>query len=675
MSDNQEYLQAVEKAYLALMQSETDEALEFCLSAAKLEPLATLHLFVLALISMSLSDLGRGIKFLEEGHKRAPNIKEFGDALSAFHARVGNMSESMYYAKLVLVMDSDPVMAKFLPAEFSELERNLEYAGVTTYLVDASIAYHERDYRKAVDLCGKELAVHPDNVECLQLLGRAWMAMQEFEEAITSLREAVEKGSADVDNHVYLGDALMAAGRAEAAQKAYRDGIQHGPTSIEARNRLVQAMANCPDAIWETRDAEIDEISGLLDEIKLPGPVRPPAPMNNDRLTVGFLVGEGNLAGDIRFLQSLLRGYDHNRMRTVVYQQYSQPFPGTTALVSLVEDWRQTYDIDDETLDLIIRNDGIQILVDLCGLRAGHRQRVLAGRPAPVQINWLGFPYVRVPATTDSVFIDDGALATGKASKSFVSLGANMVAYGGGSVDIETGTERPAPALENGYVTFGAVLDPASLMSSAALWAKVLERVPEARLNLGGSGNVFPGTRAQVDKIFNDLGVGDRVEIGGEDGGGSAPAAFFAAIDILLDSKWISGFAMVCDALWMGIPVVSLRGDRLPARLGASVLEAAGFPEWVSSDEQGFIDTVAKLSSDRDQFSIWRQDLRQQVQDSRLCDEKAFAMDFHDCIEKIWKKAKPKPKAKSKSKPKTKAKPKPKATSKPKPKAKTKSKS
>tara|TARA_A100001388_G_scaffold47581_1_gene31466 strand:+ start:1386 stop:2030 length:645 start_codon:yes stop_codon:yes gene_type:complete len=210
-TDDKDYTQSVDLAYLAIMKGEIEEALELCHSAARQKPLGLEHLYLLGLVSILLKDIGRGIKFFEEGHHRAPNNKEFADALAALTARIGNMSDSMYYAKLSLVTDSDPDLAKFAPSEFEDLELNLEQAGVSTYFVDATIAYHERNYRECVDLCGKELAIHSDNAECLQLMGRAWTQIHEYGEAVDSLSRAAELMPNQSENFLYLGDALMAS--------------------------------------------------------------------------------------------------------------------------------------------------------------------------------------------------------------------------------------------------------------------------------------------------------------------------------------------------------------------------------------------------------------------------------------------------------------------------------
>lgn len=637
--DDLDYEQAIERAYLSLMQSETEAALDLCQDAARIKPLGLGHLYLLGLVSLAMRDLGRGIKFLEEGHRRAPNNKEFADALAALTARVGNMSDSMYYAKLALVTDSDPGLAKFAPKEFEELDRNIEHAGVATYFVDAVIAFHERNYLGAVDLCGKELAVHPYNAECHQLLGRAWTEIHEYDEAIASMGRAIELEPGNADNYIYLGDAQMAAGRRADAEATYRDGIERFPDQIDLHNRLIEAAAFGTDHAPDSALGEVVSVSDLLAGRVGDLPVRPLGPSNPEkRLIIGFLINESVLTDSVRFVESLFRVYDRSRTKFVVYQQYSQPFPGTTMLRQAVDDWRATYDIDDATFDLIIRNDRIGVLVDLCGLRPGHRQSVLSGRPAPVIVNWLGFPYAPVHATTDAIIVDDAirdTVPTAGTGVDVVSLGGGVVAYGGGSVELETGADPTPPAGSNGFVTFGAYLDQIRLVESAALWASVLEAAPGTVLLLGANGDVRDGTVRFVRQLFGDLGVADRIVLPEAGSPATARAGFLAAVDVVLESRHVCNPSLMCDALWMGVPVIAIDGDRPGARLARSVLTAGGQGDWVAADEVAFVATAADLAGDVGRLAALRGTLRETLKASRLCDEKAFVTRFVETLENL----------------------------------------
>lgn len=635
-SDNTEYTQKVELAFLRLGENETDEALELCQQAARLGPLGLEHLYVLGLISVSFEDLGRGIKFMEEGHRRAPNNKEFADALAALTARVGNMSESMYYAKLSLVTESNPDLSKFAPPEFGDLEQNIEYAGVSTYFVDAQIAYHERDYRNCVNFCGKELAVHPDHAECYQLMGRAWTRLHEYDEAVAALSKARELAPGDADNILFMGDALMAAGRLDEAGKVYQEGVAANPDDVEIRNRLVDASAFGSGGIRESGLAQLAPLSEILIRDMATLPLRELAsPHADSRFIVGFVINESVLSETLCFVESIFRAYDRDRVKVIVYQQYSQPYSGTVALRQMVDDWRPTYDIDDATLDLIIRNDKLSALVDLCGARPGHRRQVLRGRPAPVNVDWLAFPYAPLGATADAILVDDIVVPSGGSEVPAVSLGESMVAYGGGSVELETGEDAEGLAAADGHVTFGAFMDPVRVMESAALWAGALRQAPGARLLLGAGGDVYSGTKDSMSQLFDDLGVADRVNIPDGDDPAAGRAGFLAAIDILLEARHVCNPSLICDALWMGAPVVAPGGSRPTIRIARSVLNAAGKADWVGDDDEAFIRIAAELAGDADRLEDLRGTMRDDVTASPLCDEAAFAARFIDALRSI----------------------------------------
>ena len=636
-TDDTDYAQFVELAYLALLKSETDEALEHCQAAAREKPLGLGHLYLLALVSFSLKDIGRGIKFLEEGHRRSPNNKEFVDALASLTARVGNMSDSMYYAKLSLVSDTDPELSKYAPSEFGKPGSNLDNAGVSTYFVDATIAYHERDYVKCVDLCGKELVVHPDNAECHQLMGRAWTQIHRYDEAVKSLTRAAALTPGKAENSLYLGDALMASGRLQEADNVYQDGIKKHPKDILLRNRLIEASAFGPDRIRRSGLDELASLSKILTEKSIPLPARSLAPVHGDtRFIVGFLLNEAVLNESVQFVESLFRARDRERTKFIVYQQYSQPYTGTVALRQLVEDWRLTYDIDDPTLDLIIRNDRLSVLIDLCGSRPGHRQQVLSGKPAPLILNWLGFPYAPLSATMDGILADavvGEALEIDGSDVPVVSLGESMVVYGAGSVELETGHENLAPASTRGTVTYGAYLDLIRLTESASLWASVLRALPEARLLLGANGEVDDGAKIIINQLFSDLGVVDRVVVPEADEPTTGRAGFLAAIDILLEARHVSNPSLICDALWMGVPVVASVGHRPSSQIARSVLNAAGKLDWIGSEDGQAVEIAVDLGADVTRLSALRKSLRTEIQASVLCNEQEFAKRFLNTLE------------------------------------------
>jgi predicted O-linked N-acetylglucosamine transferase (SPINDLY family) len=211
------------------------------------------------------------------------------------------------------------------------------------------------------------------------------------------------------------------------------------------------------------------------------------------------------------------------------------------------------------------------------------------------------------------------------------------MAYLGASVEVEDATEdkdRP-PALANGYVTFGAILDPARIAGSAALWARVLREVPDARLMLGRAPIPDEGTHRRLVALFDQHGAGDRVTFQGAAEGKTFTAAFYTAIDILLDSQPVNGTIELCEAMWRGVPVLSCRGDRRSSRIGASILVAAGRPDWIAETPDEFVALARRLASDRSMLAAWRRLLPDEFKKSPLCEAKRFAGEFGAMLERL----------------------------------------
>jgi protein O-GlcNAc transferase len=327
----------------------------------------------------------------------------------------------------------------------------------------------------------------------------------------------------------------------------------------------------------------------------------------------------------------LLRAHERKRFQIYVYQQYNQPYVGTPRLKALADDWRATFDIDDVTFSHIVANDGIDVIVDLCGCSPGHRQTYLASGERPLSVGWLSPPHGGTAATTDHVFADSVTMASEAGLAMGLpcyDLGESLVAYGGGDVKLDVVGGKNLEQYEiaaGSEVTFGAALDLSRIVSSAELWANVLKAIDGARLVLGDVDVVHAETVAQIGKIFTGLGVGERVDCLTKPTKHSARAELISRIDVLLDCRFVNGGGLICDALWMGVPVVSLTGSWKAGRFGTSILTSAGRSHWATDDDQGFVSIARILAEDRSKLASLRKTLRRETQASALCDTDGFA--------------------------------------------------
>ena len=293
-------------------------------------------------------------------------------------------------------------------------------------------------------------------------------------------------------------------------------------------------------------------------------------------------------------------------------------------------------DWSDQALADQIRADGIDILVDLAGHTAGNRLLTFARKPAPVQITCLGYPGTSGLAAMDYRITDGCADPPGSEAaytETLLRLPHSLWCYrpGEGMPGVS-----PLPALRNGHLTFGSFnsfnkLDEETLL----LWAELLRALPQARLRIA---TVPEGAmRARVLEWFASHGVGAaQVECLGK-----LPTRAFqqelAACDLALDPLHVNGATTTCEALWLGVPTLSLKGSRFLERAGWSLLCAAGLPELAVDSREDFLALAKRLAADLPALARLRAGLRPRLAASPLMDEAGFTRDLERLYREAWR--------------------------------------
>jgi len=285
-----------------------------------------------------------------------------------------------------------------------------------------------------------------------------------------------------------------------------------------------------------------------------------------------------------------------------------------------------------------IRKLDIDILFDLSGHTGGSRLVAFAARPAPVQITWLGYVGTTGLATMDYILADrhhippdDDAYYTERVLR--MPNGYALYTPPPYLPDV-----APLPALENGVVTFGCLNNPSKLSDPClGRFADVLKAVPNSRLRLQFRGLDTPSTQQRLSETFRGYGIDEnRIDL---KGGGSHQEFLEAynTIDIALDTYPYSGGLTTCEALWMGVPVITCPGDTFASRHSASHLTTAGLADCVAADVSGLVAQAKTLAADLDQLSALRAGLRQQASESPLGDAPRFAQDFEQVMRGAWR--------------------------------------
>lgn len=312
----------------------------------------------------------------------------------------------------------------------------------------------------------------------------------------------------------------------------------------------------------------------------------------------------------------------------------------TRAYYDLCDSVTEVYEKSDEELLRLLREDEIDILLELTGHSEGGKRLVVsAHRAAPVQVKWVGglFDTTGVPAI-DWILGDDTQIPEGDEkwyTERVYRMPDDYIVYDPPNY---AGEVQALPALKNGYVTFANMNNLAKTNTySIALWSKILKAVPKSRILMKFPNMDTPFAKKYLEEEFAKHGIGvDRLII--EGGVGHVDfIKYYNTIDIALDPHPYTGGLTTCEALWMGVPVVTLPGETFAGLHAATHLHNAGMDEWIAKNEQDYIDIAVKWANDLEGLSKLRAGLREQVKASPLTDGPKFAKNLEKALRFMWK--------------------------------------
>jgi predicted O-linked N-acetylglucosamine transferase (SPINDLY family) len=416
------------------------------------------------------------------------------------------------------------------------------------------------------------------------------------------------------------GNGLYAQGRAAEAGDCFRRAVELAPRFAEAAANHLNCLHYRPGLDGAEVAAAHRAVAAAFARPPLPGACAP----RGGRIRIGYVS-----AGFRRHPIGLLAGpvilaHDRARFHVTCYANGGAADAVTAGLRDSVDAWREVGGLADEDLATRVRADAIDLLVDLDGWTAGSRLPAFALKPAPVQASWLGYPFTTGMDAIDLVVMDRATVP--EAAEAWfterVAVLPVRFPYAGAR-------EAPEPALPSGPVTFGSFNNLAKLTPEvAALWRRILDAVPGSRLLLKWPQLACPEIAARVRGLFPDL--GERLDLRGD----SPPAQLLAEygdVDVALDPFPYSGSVTSCEALWMGVPVVTLPGARPFSRQTLALLSAIGHPELAAADPGAYVALALALAADRDRRAAYRQSLRAAMQ-AGLSDVAGFTRE----LERQW---------------------------------------
>jgi protein O-GlcNAc transferase len=432
---------------------------------------------------------------------------------------------------------------------------------------------------------------------------------------------------------------LHQSNRMDEAVEAYGAVLALAPALPEVRTCRLFALHHVDGVTREQLFAEHVAYGRALGDF--PAPALPNAPDPERRLRVAILSPDLREHSCAYFLEPLLRHLDRGQFELYLYHDHFRVDAVSARLQALAAVWRNFSGQPGSDVERQIRADAPDLLIDLAGHTGiSNRLPLFAKRLAPVQITYLGYPDTTGLPAMDYRFTDGVADPAGEAD-AFATETLVRFAPTAWSYAPPPGAPGPAPApcAAGGPVTFGSFNSPSKLTDATLrLWARVLAAVPEARLLFKGAALEEPAQQVRHRERFVRAGLpAERIEFLGRTPGTAEHLACYGRVDIALDTFPYHGTTTTCEALWMGVPVVSLAGDRHVSRVGASLLTAAGHPEWIAGSADDYVRLAAGLAADRGRLAAIRAGLRDDLRRGPLLDAAGQGARFGATLRMCWR--------------------------------------
>ncbi len=495
-------------------------------------------------------------------------------------------------------------------------------------------------WEEAVASCRKAIAINPDYAEAYNNLGNALKDLGALEDAVTSYQKALAIKPEFTGAHNHLGLALQDLGLLEEALASYNEALATRSDYVDAGRNLLFVALNIP----ELTPQELFSEHLRFAENHAPGIDRSAEDLTNDptpgrRLRVGYLSSDfhNHPVGNNVF--PLLSSHDRTEFEIFCYANVRRPDALTERFRSTVDHWRPITGKADSEVAGMVRADAIDVLVCLAGRFDGNRPLVSAWRAAPVQISfhdgatsgleemdyWLTDSFLHPPDTAE-MFTEE--------------LHRLEVFYQYPPIEDAPPVDA-LPADQAEFVTFGSFNNPAKINKKViGLWAKVLKSVPGSRLllkfkNLYGQASL----QGRMSKSFAAHGIApERVKFEASLDTAMEHLGRYGEVDIALDTFPFNGATTTFQAMWMGVPVVSLAGETFISRAAGSMLHQVGLGDLAVATPEAYVASARDLAGDLARLRSLREDLRERLEASSLCNAPAYARSIETAYRDMWRK-------------------------------------
>lgn len=569
----------------------------------------------------------------------------------------GNAGEAVHYFDRVIALSSTRhegyyCRAKALRAlgyideAIAGYQRAIHYAGeVTGPAVELAGLYEQvRRIPEATALYRRLLARFPDNTHILNSAASHYIKLYRSQEAAALLNRSIEIDAHQVSAHATLASVYKSIGMLDRYRKSSGMAMslaEPDPVSFstyllnsnyfpDITNRELFEEHKKWDRLFSTPDAQFDHAQHDRS--------------NGRKLRIGYISADFRNHAVYYCIEPMLASHDKNGFEVFCYYNAIGKDQVTRRFEGYADVWRDIYSLTDEQVARLIYEDRIDILVDLSGHTAGNRLSVVAKKPAPVQIEYEAYPNTTGLAAIDYKLTDrwlDTEVDRQWHSEKLVSLGECFICY---QPNPDAPEVSEPPVATNRHVTLGSFSNLYKINNSVVkLWSELLHRVPDSRLMFFRL-SINDEAVSHFQMLFQERGIDkSRLVFVGEIParyaalqGGTGCMAMMSECDFILDTFPYSSHTIALEALWMGVPILALYGNRHASRVCASIVSAAGHPELIARSREEYLDKAVALCKQPERIVQLRHSLRSDFRNSILMDFPSFTRRIEDVYRQVW---------------------------------------
>ena len=498
-------------------------------------------------------------------------------------------------------------------------------------------------YPEAIAAYRRALQINPKNIEAQCNVGGMLEHSGEYSQAIAAYRKAIGINPSHPEAHNNLGLILRQLGQFDEAMESFKRAIQAQPAGMSFMQNFISTMNYMPHMECGEIFNAHQRFGQQLELASKPFAARQigiSKTENARRLRIGYVSPDFKQHAVAHFIEPVLANHQKDDFEIFCYSNNPIVDSTTRHLQSLVPHWRDITGMTDQEAAKKIRDDGIDILVDLAGYTNLNRLMIFTLKPAPVQVTWIGYPNTtglsrmdyRITDTLSDPIGQTEALHTEK----LLRLPDCFSCFAPPKESPEVG---PLPARNSGEIMFGSFNNLTKINDHViATWARILVRMPGSRLTLKYKSLKTESIQDMVYAEFAKHGVTrDRLVFLSQTDSKMEHMSQYNRIDIGLDPFPYNGTTTTCDALWMGVPVITLAGRSHVGRVGVSQLTNIGLPELIGRNEDDYVDIAVALANDLPRLTALRSGLRERLRASPLMDAPRLTRNLEAAYREMWK--------------------------------------